>query len=402
MRTQPGLLGLAAVLALAACGGTDDAQSEPTSSTPAPPVTSAGETDPATDGSSEALPAVDPALFPDANLLGRVGWQLTAAMPTDGTRPVFGWPCEAGTTAEDFSNPYAAGHQTWRVDGFTSGANDGGPGSVGFDVIEYADEATAGQALDDYVAAIDDCDTTYPDEGFVNVSGPSELANPDRPQHYDTAFAIEVTGPAPQGVVVGQLADRLVLSVYATDPGGELEGLDVPYLTQSLATSVLDTVLNGSGTGDGDGDAAPFPDNTDQNVSDSVGAGGLTVTDIRLGGHDGFDRVVYELGGAGTPGWDIEYVEAPTAQGTGEPIEIAGEAFLRVTIIGTNYPEFTGIEEYVEDAPLAVAGTQTIVEEVFNGTFEGTTVSYVGTTAQNPFRVYTLTDPTRLVVEVEA
>lgn len=301
MRTRPGPLGLAAVLALAACGGTDDAQSEPTSPTPAPP-------------------------------------------------------------------------------------------------------ATAGQALDDYVAAIDDCDTTYPDEGFVNVSGPSELADPDRPHHYDTAFAIEVTGPAPQGVIVGQLADRLVLSVYATDPGGELEGLDVPYLTQSLATSVLDTVLNGPGTGHGDGTggAAPFPDNTDQNVSDSVGAGGLTVTDIRLGGHDGFDRVVYELGGAGTPGWDIEYVEAPTTQGTGEPIEIAGAAFLRVTIIGTNYPEFTGIEEYVEDAPLAVAGTQTIVEEVFNGTFEGTTVSYVGTTAQNPFRVYTLTDPTRLVVEVEA
>lgn len=150
---------------------------------------------------------------------------------------------------------------------------------------------------------------------------------------------MEVTGPAPQGVIVGRLANRLVLSVYATDPGEQLEGLDIPYLTQSLATSVLDTVLSNSADSEGDTDAAPFPDSTDPDVSE--------------------------------------------------------------TIIGTNYPEFTGIEEYVEDAPLAVADTQTIVEEVFNGTFEGTTVSYVGTTSEAPFRVYPLTEPTRLVVEVE-
>lgn len=405
--TRTVLLGLATVLSLAACGGTGDRLTETASSIPAPTATVTDETvtdetspaPPTAEESGEALPAaVDPALFPDADLLGRVGWQLSSAAPTEGDRPVFGWPCEAGTDAGDFSAPDAVGHQTWPVSGFTSGANQGVPGTIGFDVLDYADEATAGQALDDYTAALGACVIPYPDGSTVTVTGPSDLADPGHPQHYDTAYVVQVGGPAPQGVIVGRVADRLVLSVYATDPGGQLEGLDVALLTESLATSVLDTVLNGGPNADGD--ASPFPANTDPDLSDASGAGSLTVTDIRMGGQDGFDRIVFELGGPGTPGWDVEYVERATAQGTGDPIDIAGDAVLRVTIIGTSYPEFTGIEEYVEPAPLAVAGTRSVVEEVFNGTFEGTTVSYVGTTSQHPFRVYSLSDPTRVVVEV--
>jgi hypothetical protein len=39
-------------------------------------------------------------------------------------------------------------------------------------------------------------------------------------------------------------------------------------------------------------------------------------------------------------------------------------------------------------------------EVVFDSTFEGTTVAFVGTTHRRPFRVYLLEAPTRVVLEV--
>jgi hypothetical protein len=39
-------------------------------------------------------------------------------------------------------------------------------------------------------------------------------------------------------------------------------------------------------------------------------------------------------------------------------------------------------------------------EVVWDSTFEGTSVAFVGTTARTPFRVYLLEDPVRVVVEV--
>ena len=41
-----------------------------------------------------------------------------------------------------------------------------------------------------------------------------------------------------------------------------------------------------------------------------------------------------------------------------------------------------------------------VTEVAFDGTFEGTTVAFVGTTDEVPFRVYSLSSPTRVVLEV--
>jgi hypothetical protein len=37
---------------------------------------------------------------------------------------------------------------------------------------------------------------------------------------------------------------------------------------------------------------------------------------------------------------------------------------------------------------------------VYDATFEGTSVAWIGTTDRTPFRVYSLTGPSRVVVEV--
>ena len=148
----------------------------------------------------------------------------------------------------------------------------------------------------------------------------------------------------------------------------------------------------------GSGDQ-PFPGDTSVDTSDPVDAEGLTVTDVRIGAHDGFDRVVLDVGGQGTPGWTVEYVDSATAEGTGHPIDLAGPAYLRVTLTGVSYPYESGLEERARGA-VSAPGTSAVTGAWFDGTFEGQALAYIGTSAEQPFRVYALSDPTRVVVEV--
>jgi hypothetical protein len=145
---------------------------------------------------------------------------------------------------------------------------------------------------------------------------------------------------------------------------------------------------------------ATFPADAEPDTEPASADAQVTVSDIRIGRHDGFDRVVFEVGGTGTPGWDVRYVDSPASQGSGEPIDVAGDAVLQVTVTGAGYPYATGVEEYSGPNPLTADGTETVTEVAFDATFEGTTVAFVGTGTQAPFRVYLLENPARVVLEV--
>lgn len=152
--------------------------------------------------------------------------------------------------------------------------------------------------------------------------------------------------------------------------------------------------------GDGGSDVPPFPADTSADTEEPSADAFVTVSDIRIGHHDGFDRVVFEVGGTGTPGWDVQYVDDPRSQGSGDPVDVAGDATLQVTLTGVGYPYETGVEEYSGPDPLSVAGTTMVTEVAFDATFEGNTVAFVGSSAKTPFRVYLLENPARVVVEV--
>lgn len=125
----------------------------------------------------------------------------------------------------------------------------------------------------------------------------------------------------------------------------------------------------------------------------------LTVTNVRAADNGAFDRVVFDLGGSGTPGWRVEYVDQALDDGSGDPIDVTGGAVLQVRISGTGMPMDTGVEEYA-GAPVALSGTA-IQEVVYRFVFEGYSTAFVGVAEQRPFRVFTLQDPLRLVVDVE-
>lgn len=117
--------------------------------------------------------------------------------------------------------------------------------------------------------------------------------------------------------------------------------------------------------------------------------------------HPCYDRVVFVLGGpAGPqPGWRVEYVTNPTSDGSGNPVAVTGTSFLRVVINNVGMPQDTG----VPDAhPKQVSPTSTVVvkQVKLDTVFEGQFTAFIGLTGTRPFRVFRLSGPARVVVDV--
>ena len=199
------------------------------------------------------------------------------------------------------------------------------------------------------------------------------------------------------------LPGLLLVAVLATACGGDREDTAAPATPTASGSSSAPAPADGDDdegdTVDDDGSAPPFPANTDPDTGEASGDARLTVTGIRVGRHDGFDRVVFETDGTGAPGWRVEYVDAAQSQGSGADIDVEGDAVLQVTITGVGYPFDTGVEEYPGPDRIA-ADTGVVTEVVWDSTFEGTSVAFVGVDEETPFRVQLLDNPARVVLEV--
>jgi hypothetical protein len=145
---------------------------------------------------------------------------------------------------------------------------------------------------------------------------------------------------------------------------------------------------------------APFPTSVDTVTADPSKDAALTVTDVRTATHDGYDRVVFELGGTGAPGWRVGYVDKAVDDPSGQPVQVQGGGVLQVVISGTGYPTDTGQKEWTGN-PLH-PGLPVVQEVQLRGVFEGQTQAFVGVARTGaPFRVFALTAPARLVVDVQ-
>ena len=144
---------------------------------------------------------------------------------------------------------------------------------------------------------------------------------------------------------------------------------------------------------------SPFSADTGPDTAQPSPGAAVTVTDVRAGRHEGFDRVVFAVGGSGLPGWDARYVPEARAAGSGFPVGVAGGGLLQLTLTGLGLPGDTGVAPYAAPGPV-LAGSGAVREVVLDGMFEGQMAAFLGTTAERPFRVYRLSNPTRVVVEV--
>jgi hypothetical protein len=122
--------------------------------------------------------------------------------------------------------------------------------------------------------------------------------------------------------------------------------------------------------------------------------------DIRTAEQDGFDRITFEFTFA-IPGFDVRYVELPIVYDPrGDEMDIQGAAFIVVRMEpGASYDPTTGDPTYLGPLELKPA-LPSLLESERVGDFEGVLSWALGLRAEADFRVTTLEDPPRLVVDI--
>ena len=124
----------------------------------------------------------------------------------------------------------------------------------------------------------------------------------------------------------------------------------------------------------------------------------LAVVGVRVGAHEGFDRVVVDLEGDGNPGWFVDYTSTPMQETVGQPLQVAGNFFLNINVDGTVYPFELGKDNNV---PVTMAGdTGNVIDVISAGTYEGRSQIVVGLRSELPYSVQVLENPTRVVVDI--
>ncbi|HEX6037303.1 AMIN-like domain-containing (lipo)protein [Longimicrobium sp.] len=126
----------------------------------------------------------------------------------------------------------------------------------------------------------------------------------------------------------------------------------------------------------------------------------VTLRDVRVGVNQGFDRLVLEFAGSDVPGYRVEYVDRPARHcASGDPVSIAGDGLLAVTLRGTEAHDARG---QVTVSPRERRLQMPLVKEYeFTCDFEGEVQVVLGVASPNRYRVTELQNPTRLIVDVQ-
>jgi hypothetical protein len=124
------------------------------------------------------------------------------------------------------------------------------------------------------------------------------------------------------------------------------------------------------------------------------------LVDVRVGEHDGYDRVVFEFDN-GIPEYVLSEAEPPyTEDPSGLPMEVEGEAVLQLVMIGGT--RWDSEYQATYDGPLSFEpGFEKLVHLVEAGDFEAVSSWYMGLSGDACVRVLALDGPHRLVIDIE-
>ena len=107
------------------------------------------------------------------------------------------------------------------------------------------------------------------------------------------------------------------------------------------------------------------------------------ITNVRTGRHDCYDRVVFDITSAEDVGYRAEYVPVVRMDPSGMPVELAGEAFIQLSI-----DAWEGESVPTDFGP--VTDWHSLRQITNAGSFEGVTRYGIGIAHQAPFNVYRL------------
>jgi len=121
------------------------------------------------------------------------------------------------------------------------------------------------------------------------------------------------------------------------------------------------------------------------------------VTDVRVGTHPGYDRIVFEFAGSGHPQLTVAVASPPfVGDASGQPVKVAGSAFLTLKLYdASGYPTYSGPSTFSPGYPSLTA-------LVNNGDYEGYVSWVAGLSHQSCYAISTLTSPTRIVIDLQA
>jgi hypothetical protein len=139
------------------------------------------------------------------------------------------------------------------------------------------------------------------------------------------------------------------------------------------------------------------------------GDGGVftNLTDVRVGAHHGFDRIVFEFsapepnpgGKGGIPSYEIRQAKPPFMQdGSGLPVDVYGDAFVHLVMQGSAGYDFDGNPTYAGPRILT-PGFGTLAQAVQTGDFEATMSWVLGLSRTTCWQVQELRNPARLVID---
>jgi len=155
-----------------------------------------------------------------------------------------------------------------------------------------------------------------------------------------------------------------------------------------------------TGTDEGEAQFVPL----DQ-AGEAPGSGGASITGVRTGEHEGYERVVIDVqGGAGDrAGWFATAVDQPLQDASGEVLDVDGDRYLNLNVTGVA----NGSDGQTDSAGRqvftgTVAGSGDLVDEVWvGGAWEGQVQVLLGLDDDaTEYRVLPLGDPQRIVVDV--
>lgn len=178
----------------------------------------------------------------------------------------------------------------------------------------------------------------------------------------DTEPGATDQSPAPTSPPVDTAAPTEPAAPTGTEPADS--GTTGPDQTQSWSTSNVTVPFTGS--------VPPVP----------------LLVDLRIGSHpaEGYDRVALEF--EGLPGYEVGYRDEIVYDGSGEPVELPGEAFIQLVFSPAQAHDDGGTPSLtpVPTEPVDV-GFDTLQAYVLNGDFEGYVSVALGLTETVGFRV---------------
>ena len=168
--------------------------------------------------------------------------------------------------------------------------------------------------------------------------------------------------------------------------------------TTAPATTTTSTTVPSPTTTEGAVDPLDYDIAT--KTAAASGDPGVGLTDVRVGDHSTFARIVFDFEGEGTPAYVVGYEDGPGFTSGGDPVFSAGAFYLMVRIT-------PGLTYDVDDlSPIYLGPTSfdpaldPIAEIAFVDDFEADMVWVIGLDAENGFQVSTRLEPPRLVIDI--